>query len=1087
MDDSSQRSMMSLTQENSASLYNDFNVHDPAKQAPSSGLAGEPSSLLEEPTSDSQFPDTQADHLKQTNSARTQSTARTYCEDDTGHINFDAFQPPSTTDEILIESQDPPVTTAPEGLAEERRLEPQTPAPSMNPFSEKGSVMKDHELFGATQPSSIARLGGSPTSSRPSPDIYNDMRTPQKLDSSPLVRHSELVGKTSQYAARSLLRSLGGDSPMPTVATNKSSGIQSFDSALRNPPTTREPHNNYISMKESQERRRKLSNHVVSSDSNSDSDTESVPRQYRKVQRERMIQQEIAKIELRRPFFSGSTSASGTKKPSVAANNVLSSTNQPSSSMEEQSARTPEVLASAPTAIEVPSTNRRRSIQEDYLAQCDGSDAQDTQPQDIIADSQGAPNLNGVVESSPPLSMKASIPLSLDAESEATELETQAQALPERSRNHRSPSPTQNPEQEGSISRVDGNEFLTCDEHSSPVKTTQEKTTPLTPARKLNPFSDGVICTVPETSPTLDRVKPMAEIASISLSGAQDDHYDDLPKFSQDVEFNEAMGLPCHTESPIRKRRYQSSMANLPSAGALVSTGSTSSELSSAPSVLESPSPSPEILPTPGLSRQPNNAPDDPQKHPARVETNSSTEQNLKAQIEPTASEEPSIAMNKEEVEATSSMNQLDEPIAKRQRVMTPQDELPTLPRFKKQSNVPEPVIQSKLKPNLPSTEAPTSSLSSTPLSTADTTTTSTSNSASHRGRSASNKMRNTIEETPVLKEAKRTPRPKTINTAQLRKGVLPSRSSKRRSVILSQQESDDPLALSSPPTKNRVTAHMFDNMVFAVSYVGAEKEKDNVTRLIKQHGGRLLDDGFEKLFTHKKTPAKIHTEDEPSELEIAASEADVGFVALIADEHSRKAKYMQALALGLPCISGRWIHDCISKSSIIDWMPYLLSSGQSSFLGGAIKSRYLHPYSAVDATLFETFANRPKLLEGKSVLIITGRGQVEEKRKPYTFLTRALGADRVGQAHDVVAAKKMLLEGEKKGEEFDWLYVDGKKDVEVSIFDGAGAGAGAGGAGKKRKRTSGVNADSSAPKRIRVVNDEIIIQSLILGQLIEE
>ncbi|PQE23776.1 family decarboxylase protein [Rutstroemia sp. NJR-2017a BBW] len=262
----------------------------------------------------------------------------------------------------------------------------------------------------------------------------------------------------------------------------------------------------------------------------------------------------------------------------------------------------------------------------------------------------------------------------------------------------------------------------------------------------------------------------------------------------------------------------------------------------------------------------------------------------------------------------------------------------------------------------------------------------------------------------------------------------------------------------------------MFDNMVFAVSYVGEEKEKDDVTRLIKQHGGRLLDDGFEKLFTPIKTPTKAHPEDERSELEIAPSEANVGFVALIADEHSRKAKYMQALALGLPCISGRWIHDCIAKSSIIDWMPYLLSSGQSSFLGG-------------DATLSDTFADRPKLLEGKSVLIITGRGQVEEKRKPYTFLTRALGADRVGQAYDVAGAKKMLLEGEKKGEEFDWLYVDGKKDVEGAIFDSTSVPL----AGKKRKRASGANADAPVPKRIRVVNDEIIIQSLILGQLIEE
>ncbi|PQE28502.1 family decarboxylase protein [Rutstroemia sp. NJR-2017a WRK4] len=1081
MDDSSQRSAMSLTQENPASLYKHFDMQALDNLILSSGLAAEPLSLLEEPASDTQLPDTQADHSKQSNSARTQSTARTYNEDDTGHINFDAFLPQSTADESLMESQDPPVATALEEVAEEPRLEPQTPAPSVNPFSEKGSVMKGHELFGATQPSSIGRLGGSPTSSRPSPDIYNDIRTPQNFDSSPLVRHSDLVAKTSQHPARSLLRSLGAD-PHVRVVADTSSGIQSFDSALRNLSTTREPLNHYISMKESQERRRKLSNNVVSSDSDSDSDIESVPRQYRKIERERKIQQEMSKVGLRRPFASGSTSALEVKKNLMAATNVRSSTNPLSSSMEDQSARTPEVLASAPTAVEVPSTNRRRSIQEDYIAQCEGSDARDTQPQDIIADSQGAPNLTSVVESSPPNSMKLPIPLSVDAEAEATEQETQGQALPERSRNPRSPSPIQDVEQDDSSRRVEGNSSLPSHEESSPTKATPEEPRSLTPARKLNPFSDGVLSTVPETSPALDRVKPMAEIASISFSGAQDDNYDDLPEFSQDVEFNEAMGLPSHKESPLRKRRYRSQIADLPSAGDLVPSGSISSGLSSAPSVLEPPTPSPEILPTPGMSHQPNNATDDPQNHSTHPETISRTEPDLKEQLEGNASEDPLIVMNEEEPEATSSVEHSDEPMAKRQRIVT-QDELPTLPRIKPQPKATKAVTQSKPKLGIPPIEAPASSRSSTPLSTADTTITSISATGSRRGRSASNIPKNTIDETPVPNEAKRVLKPKATKTVQPKKGAFPSRSSKRKSMMPSELESDDPLALSSPSTKPRAAAHMFDNMVFAVSYVGEEKEKDNVTRLIKQHGGRLLDDGFEKLFTPIKTPTKAHPEDERLELEIAPSEANVGFVALIADEHSRKAKYMQALALGLPCISGRWIHDCISKSSIIDWMPYLLSSGQSSFLGGAIKSRYLHPYSAADATLSDTFADRPKLLEGKSVLIITGRGQVEEKRKPYTFLTRALGADRVGQAHDVAGAKKMLLEAEKKGEEFDWLYVDGKKDVEGAIFDSTSVPL----AGKKRKRASGANADAPVPKRVRVVNDEIIIQSLILGQLIEE
>jgi hypothetical protein len=260
--------------------------------------------------------------------------------------------------------------------------------------------------------------------------------------------------------------------------------------------------------------------------------------------------------------------------------------------------------------------------------------------------------------------------------------------------------------------------------------------------------------------------------------------------------------------------------------------------------------------------------------------------------------------------------------------------------------------------------------------------------------------------------------------------------------------------------------------MAFAVSYQKREQERDEVTRLIRENGGQILDDGFDTLFEIPKP------KDADAGLTLSATAKPLGFSALIADEHSRKAKYMQALALGLPCISGQWILACISKGTVLDWSPYLLCAGQSSFLGNAMKSRVLQPYSAMDATLEATLEGRDKMLEGKSVLIVTSRGKTE-KRKPYIFLTRALGPCRVGQVGDLSEARTKL-----NSETWDLLYSDGPQEAAAAtVFRTTTSASGS----KKRKRGP-VAAEETAPspKRIRVIDDETMIQSLILGQFME-
>jgi hypothetical protein len=313
---------------------------------------------------------------------------------------------------------------------------------------------------------------------------------------------------------------------------------------------------------------------------------------------------------------------------------------------------------------------------------------------------------------------------------------------------------------------------------------------------------------------------------------------------------------------------------------------------------------------------------------------------------------------------------------------------------------------------------------------------------------------------------------------------VSVTRSSKRHSTArATKEDSEDPLNLPGPSTaqllRPNASGGLFENMAFAVSYLNRLQEKDNVMKLILDNGGQILQDGFEVLFE------KPRLQESDAGLTLSATAKPLGFSALIADDHSRRAKYMQALALGLPCISGLWILACVAKGAILDWSPYLLSAGQSSFLGNAIKSRILQPYPAVDATLETTIQARAKLLDGKSVLVVTGRGKTEVHRKAYVFLARVIGPDRVGQVADLSEARKKLTSSEAEGRTWDLLYVDGQEEAAAATVFGSGK---PGSSSMKRKRGPTAADDTTPPpKRIRVINDETMIQSLILGQLLDD
>ncbi|KAK6608761.1 UbiD family decarboxylase [Botrytis cinerea] len=1114
-----QKSNLSLTQENPESLYEALELQRLRDQAVL-GTNAEFSSSLLVPIEQDDLPGPQSNGIYgDPNSTHTESTARTYEENDMGHINFDTFQPTSAPDEGYFQSEDPPAVHSTQDPVQDTLLDPQTPAPSVNPFSEKGSIMKQHELFGATQPSSIGRLGGSPTSSRPSPNIYGGYRSSQEAESSPLVRRSEAASAATQKTRRSIVRSTSTETPASIEPAPVPNNVQSFNSALRKLALVREPQDTWIPMKESQERRNNLIEREVSSGSESDSDIEALPKKYQKAAREKKRLRAQKALIGRRPNSSGKPNSAIEANPVAAtASTHQRSIDHQRKSSEVASSHVTQAFESTPIAVEVPASGRRRSMQEDYVAQCEGFDARDTQPtqQDMVADSQGVPLSSNIVISSPVPGPRNRVPACSNIEKTGPESTSPSQTLPNILERHLSQDLSQ-PLGSKNVNNADGNQGKdpTMPAPSDQKMTASSNEVPASNASKNhvtqmhNEISDSVTFAVPETSPATDRLIPMTEIAEISLSIANNDELDDLPGFNMDDEFNEVIGVPAH-HTPKRQSQFQPSLAATPSRLEIVPNGSAatpSSGLSSAPSTIEPPTPVAKNLLT-SVFRDVSEVEAVDGNSPGIELSTESSNLGFPADTFKAAPEDISSPLASTEHDARPSQTTPNEesqlPSTKTEQEIVHQSTPRKSTRISKGQSTKPTITQPQPKVARNTRLSSVSSTISNPLSStaeSDLLSPSVSNpnpntGGRSRGRargSAATKAKGSIGGTalPAMKKH----RTRSSVDPEEQEDAISAPLSNQKSILPSQGDSEDPLALSTPPSKislnsKRAMNSLFEGMAFAVSYVDAEKDKQVAIHLIKQNGGRILDDGFENLFTPMTPPSKSRTgssETAEAELEIASSEIKIGFVALIADEHSRKAKYMQALALGLPCISGRWISHCVDKCTIIDWLPYLLSAGNSSFLGGAVKSRYLRPYSASSANLSDTFTQRPKLLDGKSILIVTGKGKTGEKRKPYTFLTRALGPTRLGQAQDLKQAKEMLLDAESKNASYDWLYVDGKQDVEAAVFENTPASTSVGGRKRKRASIQEEHATPPLPKRIRIVNDEVMIQSLILGQLIED
>lgn len=264
---------------------------------------------------------------------------------------------------------------------------------------------------------------------------------------------------------------------------------------------------------------------------------------------------------------------------------------------------------------------------------------------------------------------------------------------------------------------------------------------------------------------------------------------------------------------------------------------------------------------------------------------------------------------------------------------------------------------------------------------------------------------------------------------------------------------------LMGPPPLRK--SGIFSNMAFTLSYMDDEA-RQQYAKLIDENGGIIMHKGFEELFDGRQN--------------LKPEFSKLGFTASLSNSHAAKAKHLQALALGLPCLSGKWIDASLASKALEPWEDFLLPAGESLDLDKAVKSRIITLPHFEQFRLSDVLEVRKSHFGGCRVLFTKRKS---DKERPYLFLAQAMSAVDVEEVADLKTVEAKIAELEESGTV--WLLVEkgGARAAEKLVQDLAPR------SNTTKRRSKGQQEDShSRILDIRVVDSETIKQTLIMGRL---
>ncbi|KAF3932952.1 hypothetical protein ABW20_dc0102130 [Dactylellina cionopaga] len=165
-------------------------------------------------------------------------------------------------------------------------------------------------------------------------------------------------------------------------------------------------------------------------------------------------------------------------------------------------------------------------------------------------------------------------------------------------------------------------------------------------------------------------------------------------------------------------------------------------------------------------------------------------------------------------------------------------------------------------------------------------------------------------------------------------------------------------------PISSKGKQGIFAGMRFTISFPvdKDDQNKISLTSILKRYGAYILENGFEELFET--------FDSDNTELIARQGVDDIRFTAVISDRASTTSKYLQALALGIPCLAVKWVEDSVANGLALPWQDYLLPAGESLYLNNVIKSRVIDWIDINAATFSTMFSRRKRLMDGVNDLL---------------------------------------------------------------------------------------------------------------------
>lgn len=202
-----------------------------------------------------------------------------------------------------------------------------------------------------------------------------------------------------------------------------------------------------------------------------------------------------------------------------------------------------------------------------------------------------------------------------------------------------------------------------------------------------------------------------------------------------------------------------------------------------------------------------------------------------------------------------------------------------------------------------------------------------------------------------------------------------------------------------TPESKRRRGLRIFENCLFSVTM---NLNDDKIKKLIEKHGGTVLDNGLMDV-VHLQSGALplMGKGDVPSYqnslqtlLPNPVFKINFGtakFMCVIADSPRKTIKYLEMVALGWPCLSAGFIHDCIDNGELLDWVPYLLPAGTSELpqIKHEISANCsnFHKHWLNESSLETQFRYRRVLLRPAVAIFILTNGNIRfEANKSISF-----------------------------------------------------------------------------------------------------